>query len=152
VDPEVTRWIGDGSVGDRAQAVAAIERADARWAGNGFGPLAVERREDGRMVGRVGLLLWDARTWRHGTRDELGDETELEIGWALARAYWGNGYATEAALALRDWTLRELAPPRLVSLIHPENVRSQRVAARIGERYERDIVTWRGIVAQLWTT
>ena len=72
-------------------------------------------------------------------------------GWTLARRYWGFGYATEAATAARDWAVQELRPPRLISLIHPDNVRSQRVSEKLGQRYERDVVT-RGRPAQLWST
>ena len=48
------------------------------------------------------------------------------------RAYWGRGYATEAAAAIRNWAAERLKIDRLVSLISPENVRSQRVAERLG--------------------
>ena len=51
-----------------------------------------------------------------------------ELGWALARDHWGHGYATEAALAVREW----LHEPRVISLIASGNVRSQGVAERLG--------------------
>ena len=57
-----------------------------------------------------------------------------EIGWMLAREHWGHGYASEAALALRDWALAERGLTRLISLIRPGNEASVRVAARIGEK------------------
>jgi RimJ/RimL family protein N-acetyltransferase len=76
--------------------------------------------------------IWDPETWEIG-----GSETE--IGWLLGQEHWGHGYATEAALALRDWALRELGLTRLISLIQHGNVRSVRVAEKLGERYERDV-------------
>ena len=97
-----------------------------------------------------GLLVWDPQTWQNGTRSEIGDEAEIELGWTLERAAWGNGFATEAATAVRDWALREVQPRRLISLIHPENVRSIRVAEKIGERYQHDIVMHHGATVQLW--
>jgi len=51
-----------------------------------------------------------------------------ELGWALAREHWGHGYATEAAAAVRDW----FGGSGVVSLIAPDNLRSQRVAGRLG--------------------
>jgi RimJ/RimL family protein N-acetyltransferase len=68
----------------------------------------------------------------------------------LERRAWGEGFATEAATAARDWALTEVEPPRLISLIHPDNVRSQRVAAKIGEQYVQDVRHHHGHDVQLW--
>jgi RimJ/RimL family protein N-acetyltransferase len=129
-DSEVMRYIGDGSTGD-------VER----WGTGGPSQLMVERRGDGRVLGRVGFLVWDREDWRTGTRAELGDQAEVEIGWLLAREHWGVGYATEAALAARDWAWSELGLQRLVSLILHGNERSVGVADKLGESYERDVTT-----------
>jgi RimJ/RimL family protein N-acetyltransferase len=149
-DPEVMRFIGRGEIADRVQTAEQIDRMLRAWRVDGFGRFAVVRREDGVVLGRVGLLVWDSATWKSGLRSEIGDRAELELGWTLARHAWGHGYATEAAEAVRDWALREVRPPRLVSLIHPDNERSQRVAAKLGERYERTVMTHRGVAAELW--
>jgi RimJ/RimL family protein N-acetyltransferase len=151
-DPQVMQYIGSGETGTRDDAVRAIERYLGRWRDDGFGMFAVVRRDDRRFVGRVGLLAWDPTTWEHATHAEIGPRAEIEIGWTLARHAWGAGYATEAAVAVRDWAFREVRPRRLISLIHPANERSLRVAAKLGERYEREIVTAAGHVAQLWST
>jgi RimJ/RimL family protein N-acetyltransferase len=92
----------------------------------------LERRDDGRFVGRTGILVWDTRTWSHTSLAEAGEHAQPELGWALVRAHWGNGYATEAARAVRDWVRRERGVGRLVSLIAPHNAASQRVAERLG--------------------
>lgn len=131
-DPEAMRYIGDGSTTDLAGAEEAVERWLERWDAWGIGMLVVERTEDGRVLGRAGFLRWDPETWEIG-----GSETEL--GWGLAREHWGHGYATEAAVALCDWALRERGLTRLISLIQHGNVRSFRVAEKLGERYERDV-------------
>jgi RimJ/RimL family protein N-acetyltransferase len=99
----------------------------------------------------VGLLDWDPRIWKSGMRAEIGDGVEIELGWTLSRHAWGHGYATEAAIAARDWTLRETRPRRLISLIHPNNERSKRVAGKIGERFDRLVTTHRGIAAEVWS-
>jgi len=138
-DPEVMRYIGDGSTGDLASAERTIEKWLARWDESGVGQFVVERREDGRFVGRAGFLVWDPASW------EPAPEGETEIGWTIVRPAWGRGYATEAALALRDWTDRR----RLISLIQHGNERSVRVAEKLGERYEADVVV-KGVTTRLF--
>jgi RimJ/RimL family protein N-acetyltransferase len=131
-DPEAMRFIG----GVQAEIVADPEYIVRvwleRWEANGFGQLVAERREDGAVVGRIGLVVWDTRTWELSTVPEAGEHGQPELGWALARAYWGHGYATEGALAARDWARHELRIGRLISVIAPENGRSQRVAEKLG--------------------
>ena len=56
----------------------------------------------------------------------------LEVGWMLARSAWGNGYALEAARAAVSWAWEHLDVDQLISLIDPDNVRSARVAERLG--------------------
>jgi ribosomal-protein-alanine N-acetyltransferase len=136
------RYIGHGSTATLAEVEEAIPAWLARWEEWGVGFCSVERSEDGRVLGRVGFLRWDPETWEIG-----GGETEL--GWLLAREHWGRGYATEAALALRDWGIAERRLTRLISPILHGNERSVRVAVRLGEHYERDIVL-RGRPAMLY--
>jgi RimJ/RimL family protein N-acetyltransferase len=151
-DAEVMRYVGDGAPFTFEQTQATIERYQERWRADGLGAFMIEPRGGASVVGEVDLLAWDRSTWAYGLRSELGPEIEVEIGWTLARDAWGHGYATEAALAVRDWAFRELRPPRLISMIFPPNVRSQRVAEKIGERFERDVVTASGKRTQLWST
>ena len=131
-DPEAMRYIGDGSTTDLAGAEGAVDRWLERWDAWGLGMFVVERAEDTRVLGRAGFLRWDPETWEIG-----GSETEL--GWGLAREHCGHGYATEAARALRDWALGERGLNRLISLIQHENLRSVRVAEKLGEHLEREV-------------
>jgi RimJ/RimL family protein N-acetyltransferase len=128
-DPVAMQFIGGVPEIDTAEA---IEHWLERWDVRGFGHFAVERRDDGRVLGRTGLVVWDTSNWRIWTAPETGGHGQPELGWALARAHWGLGYATEAASAVRDWALNELGIERLISVIAPENARSQRVAAKLG--------------------
>lgn len=121
-DGEVQRWIGGG--GETPAEV--IERWVRRWERNGVGQFIVEL--DGNLIGRVGFLVWDRRTWETSAYDLAGEHAETELGWAILQRYWGRGYATEAALAARDWAGLD----RLVSLIDPANARSIRVAEKLG--------------------
>lgn len=131
-DPETARYIGDGTTSTLAEVEAVIPKWLERWEMWGVSLFSLERRDDGRVLGRAGFLRWDPETW------EIGGKA-TEIGWLLAREHWGQGYATEAALALRDWAVRERGLTRLISLIQHGNERSVRVAEKIGERYERDV-------------
>jgi len=145
-DDEVMRWIG-GEAGDRAATAEHVERWIARWERNDVGQFVVVL--DGHAIGRVGLLVWDTRTWETSTYEQAGEHAEIELGWALTRGYWGHGYATEAARAVRDWAYAERDVQRLISLIAPGNVRSARVAEKLDARTERQVETDHG-PANVW--
>jgi [ribosomal protein S5]-alanine N-acetyltransferase len=148
-DAEVMRHIGDGEPWSSERTAAVLERRMRQWREDRFGMFVVEPL-DGGFLGEVGLLPWDAASWTPGVRAEIGPSAEIEIGWALAPAHWGRGYAAEAASSVRDWALEELALSRLISLIQPANIASIRVAEKIGETYERDI-TVSGHPVRLYT-
>jgi RimJ/RimL family protein N-acetyltransferase len=87
---------------------------------------ALEERETAQFVGRVGFI--DPPGW-----------PGFELGWALARPFWGRGLAFEAALEALDHAFREMGRAHVISLIHPDNERSLRLAERLGERFERTV-------------
>ena len=130
-DPEVMRFLGGETVPPE-HVGEVVERWQYRWESNGMGPFVIERREDGRFVGRAGILVWDTRTWTPATFSDAGEHAQPELGWALVRAEWGRGYATEAARAVREWAHGQRVITRLISLIAPDNVASGRVAQRLG--------------------
>ena len=139
-DPEVTEFIGRGETRDLTETRDWIKRQQERWKADGFGSLTIERKEDKRVLGRTGFLVWNSETWQTGTLAEFGDDIGVvELGWVLAKEHWGQGYATEAALAARDHAFKELKLGRLISLILRGNDRSVRVAEKIGARYVRDV-------------
>jgi RimJ/RimL family protein N-acetyltransferase len=131
-DPETMRYIGGGDTRTRGQARITLERMIESFRARGYGQLGVERKEDGAFLGRCGLLVWDPATWT--ITEQVDGLVEIEIGYLLGRDHWGNGYATEAAMAVRDWALAELGLERLIALIYPSNVRSIRVAEKLGMR------------------
>ena len=139
-DPEVMRYLGSGQTATREQTAQSIRTTMARWYDDGFGMFFVDRKEDGALVGRVGLLVWDAEAWKPTTRARAVGPVELEVGYVLGREFWGLGYASEAATAARDYALRELQAERLIALIRPENTASKAVARKLGMEHERDIV------------
>ncbi len=123
-DPAVTEFIGPL---DRAGAEERLHRDRTEWSERGHGLLAVLDRRTGAFLGRCGLRHWPP----------FG---ETELGWALRRDAWDHGYATEAARATAEWGFSEFEMPYLTAMIHPDNVRSIRVAERLGLTPLRDDV------------
>jgi ribosomal-protein-alanine N-acetyltransferase len=138
-DPQVIAFLGM-TPQTREDNLRGIERMRLHWERYGIGLFSVVRKEDERLLGRVGFLMWDPERWVGAMREDLeGDRLELEIGWTLGSEHWNRGYATEAAVACRDWALGERGYTRLISLIAHGNAGSIRVAEKIGESFERDI-------------
>jgi RimJ/RimL family protein N-acetyltransferase len=131
-DPVAMEFIGGVHPDAAADPQFVVRRWLDRWDANDCGPFSIVRQEDGRWIGRCGVLVWDVRTWRHTTFASSEEFAQPELGWALARAHWGKGYATEAALAVRDWAYRERGFHPLISLIRVANVRSESLAERLG--------------------
>lgn len=118
-DPEVMRHYPRCLT--RPEAEAWIERQLERYRQDGHGLWLASLHRTGEPIGQVGLL-----------RQVLPDGAEWEIGYLLHQKFWHQGYATEAALAVREYAFRVLMPRRVISLIRPANTPSQRVARRLG--------------------
>ena len=91
---------------------------------------AIVLKRDGAVAGYCGLSRFPDRCAAH----------ETEIGFRLRRADWGRGFATEAAMAVRDHAFNQLRLSKLIATIDPANVASVRVAEKVGLRYERDVI------------
>jgi [ribosomal protein S5]-alanine N-acetyltransferase len=131
-DPEVMQGLGKEPVAAVDEVRAMIEGMIDGWRADGLGPFVLETTATGRqVVGQAGLMIFDTRGWTPSTWVKAGSHAQTELGWALIRAHWGHGYATEAAAAIRDWSQQRRKIERLVSLISPDNLRSQRVAERL---------------------
>jgi RimJ/RimL family protein N-acetyltransferase len=137
-DPEVMRYMGDRTM-TREETAARIERFRQVFDLDGIGQFAIERKEDGVVLGRCGILVWETDPWTPLARAEATKPTESEIGYLLGRPHWAHGYATEAATAVRDYAQSELGEERIIALIHEGNDRSKRVAEKLGMSYEREV-------------
>lgn len=107
-----------------------IERIINHYQQRDFGLWATIYKPDNKFIGRCGLI------------EQLVDGiSEIEIGYLLAKEYWRQGLATEAAVAIRDYGF-DLGYSRLISLIDHGNIASQRVALKTGLAYEKNAQMW----------
>jgi [ribosomal protein S5]-alanine N-acetyltransferase len=135
-DPETMRYYPapHGRAGyDRAGVEQWIERNRQRYHDDGVGLWAMELKRTHQLIGDCGII-----------RQQVEGEHLYEIGYHLRRDFWGQGLATEAAIACRDWAFAHLKTDRLISLIRPENLPSRRVADRTGMTVWKE-VNWRGL-------
>lgn len=121
-DPEIMRFLG-GKTFDRTDAWRHMASIIGHWYLRGYGHWAVEEKATGQLAGRIGFL--NPEGW-----------PGFELGWTLGREFWGRGYATEGARRALDYGFKELNRQHIISLIHPENNGSIRVAERLGEEIE----------------
>jgi RimJ/RimL family protein N-acetyltransferase len=119
-DPDCTRYLIVPEPHSRELARSLLERNVAAHDGT-IGMYMLLDRD--KLVGWAGFL-----------RRELTGTPELELGWLVRKEHWGNGYASEAALELRN-----LGPERVIHLIHPQNVASIAISRKLDAVHERDI-------------
>ena len=131
---EETMYAYEGAFSDR-EAREWLDRQISRYRAWGFGLWAVILRETGALIGQCGLTM---QPWK-------GREV-LEIGYLFNRAYWGRGYATEAARACKRYAFARLGAAEICSIIREGNTASQRVALRNGmTRADRWTKRYRGV-------
>jgi RimJ/RimL family protein N-acetyltransferase len=94
------------------------------WKSRGYGLWTVIEKATARIIGSVGLQKWER--W-----------PDVELAWAIHRTRWGQGFATEAALASLGWAWASTGIDHIVSLINADDLRSMRVAIKVGEQFER---------------
>jgi [ribosomal protein S5]-alanine N-acetyltransferase len=113
-------------------AKALIESQIERYKRQLYGLQALTFKQTGELVGLCGLLV-----------QEINGHKELEIGYHLLRKYWGNGYAGEAASFFKEYAFHNHLSHSVISIIHINNIRSQKVAENNGMKREQRS-EWRG--------
>ena len=108
-----------------------VEKIINGYKQRGWALWATIHKADNKLIGRCGLI------------PQLVDEQqEVEVGYLLAKEYWGQGLATEAAVASRNYGFEQLGFNRLISLIDAGNIASQKVALKNGMTHEKDAQMW----------
>jgi RimJ/RimL family protein N-acetyltransferase len=125
--PDVVHFLGGNPKAGRTAAWRTLAQLCGHWTLRGYGPWIVVEQATGEVIGRVGL--WNPEGW-----------PGIELGWVIRRSHWGGGLATEAARAALRWAWDHVDSDHIISIIQPGNVRSIRVAEKLGERLERQDV------------
>jgi len=132
-DPEIRKFFPEGVLNYEDT------KDELEWFLNGhpkhpeLGLWATIHKESGNFIGRCGLLPWT-----------IEGQDEVEIAYLLDKAYWKQGLGTEAAQAILQYGFEKLNLSRLICMIDPENVASQRVAERIGMTFEKKVDGYEG--------
>jgi RimJ/RimL family protein N-acetyltransferase len=124
-DLDVMRYLG-GIALSREESDEIAAWANQCFEEDGIGLLAIERREDGAFLGMCGIAYED---WY---------PEDVQLGWRLARRYWGHGYATEAAAAWISHALGSLGHARVLAVTDVPNARSRAVMERLGMALEEE--------------
>ena len=121
-DPNVMRYVEDGQPKDRDVAEKALHSIIAHWERHGFGRWAVEEKANRRFIGFGGLRSL------HGTP---------EVVYHFAKAYWGQGYATEMARASLRFGFDQHRFGRIVAITKPDNAASIHVMEKLGMKFQQ---------------
>jgi ribosomal-protein-alanine N-acetyltransferase len=127
-DPEVMRF-GDG-LQTEDWVRTWIDWVRQGYGERGYGPLAVVLKENSGLIGYCGLFYFE----------NINGRPEIELGYRLALAAWGKGYATEAGTAVCDYAFQTQGLDRLIALIDPANRASIAVAKKLGMVHTAEVL------------
>ena len=136
-DAEVMKFSSTGPLSEEQIDEWLDERLE-EYEHPGFAPWAVVNKDEDKLIGFCGFNGVD-----------LDGQVEIELLYRFAKAYWGQGYASEAAEASKDFGMNKLAFNRIIAIISPENERSLRVAEKLEMSYEKDTV-YKGFSARVY--
>lgn len=122
VDPEMGRYLWGTS--DRASTWRGMASLVGHWHLRGYGMWALADRSTRQFLGRAGL--YNAEGW-----------PGIEMAWSVARSHWNRGLATEAGRAVLRYAFEVVGVDHVISLIHPDNAASIRVAEKLGATARR---------------
>lgn len=121
-DPLVMKYIG---AQDRAKVEQRLRYYISHYEPHRFGMWGVVHKEQGKLIGWCGLMF-------------LEGTPEVEVGYGVAKAYWGQGLMTEAAAASLRYGFEERGLARIVAVALPENTASRRIMEKLGMKYEKN--------------
>jgi [ribosomal protein S5]-alanine N-acetyltransferase len=135
-DPIAMKWYPQ--IYTREEATGWISRIQQNYQQYGYCFYAVVPKATGEFAGMCGLL-----------RQIVADVEETEVGYMFQRRHWNRGYATEAAIACRNYGFEHFGRTRIISMINPGNIPSQCVARKNGMTLEREL-EWKGDRHGVW--
>lgn len=123
-NPDVMRYLGNmGKAMDTIEAWRSFAYHVGHWELRGYGYLIAIDKESGKFAGRIGFT--NPEGW-----------PGFELGWTIAPEFQRRGLATEGAKRLLKYAFEEMDKSHVISLIHPDNTPSIRVAEHLGEKPE----------------
>ena len=123
-DADVMRYIGCGRPESLAEVQLILDKVLRHWNEHGFGPWALIEKPGNTLIGWCGLCYLE------NTRD-------VEIAYGIAKQYWGQGLASEAAAATIKYGFEQLHLDRIVAVAWPDNVISRRLMEKLGLKYAK---------------
>ncbi|WP_293125250.1 GNAT family N-acetyltransferase [Microcoleus sp. bin38.metabat.b11b12b14.051] len=124
-DAEVMKYVSEG-VRNREETAADLFQIIADWEKHAFGLWAVVNKENNQLIGDGGLRF-------------LGKTPDVEVGYVLAKAYWGKGLASEVAAASLKYGFEALKLEKIVAVADTDNIASRRVMEKVGMRYQHNL-------------
>ncbi|MFC0875864.1 GNAT family N-acetyltransferase [Saccharicrinis sp. FJH2] len=137
--PDAAAYLGMQDIGSpMEQCEAWFNKVEGRYKNNTGGLNVLVEKSSGRFVGQCGLLV-----------QEVDGKEELEIGYSLLPEFWGKGYASEAARFCRDYAFEHNFRDSLISIIHVDNIRSEKVALKNGMTISKQ-TTYHGLPVNIF--
>lgn len=124
-EKSIMQFIGDGNTRNYKEAWNNLAWICGHYHLRGYSLWAAEEKASGKLIGRIGLF--NPEGW-----------PGIEVSWLLSPEHWGKGYATEGAEAAIRYGFNHLKESKIISLIHPGNLKSILVAKRLGMEYEKE--------------
>jgi RimJ/RimL family protein N-acetyltransferase len=153
-DPDVARYLAHGNPRSLEETHHWFDSLQLAYRELQLGHIAITRKSDGTLLGRVGVshLETEIDPQPDGTRlgyyfperapSGVAHVVEQELGYTLDRAAWGNGYAREAVRAMWGYLTSRRPGPRVISIIHPDNTRSIKLAMSFGVTRVDRLTAW----------
>ena len=137
-DPDVMKYIGKGEPWSAERTEQFVKVQIENFDRYGFCLWKLAYKPTGFLIGFCGL-------------QPLGETGEIEIGWWLAKAFWGKGLATEAARTVFCYGFETIGLRRIVAIAQPANRASIRVMEKLGMRHEKNTLDRHGISVALYS-
>jgi ribosomal-protein-alanine N-acetyltransferase len=130
-NPKVMKFIGKG-IRDKIEVMEGLKKAIDHYNKHNFSLGSVYLKDSHEFIGRAGLIYFNYND----------KQPDLEVAYALLPEYWGKGYATELTKALIIWAFQNFSINKLIAVVDPENIASQKVLIKSGMSSKGTIKYW----------